>query len=107
VTGEPLLRREADGVATLTLNRPDKRNALDVATFQAIESAVADLERRTDEIGVVVLRGAGSCFLRGRGHLQANPLAPASLPGIGDRTAREPAAAGCRGRARALRNGRT
>jgi enoyl-CoA hydratase/carnithine racemase len=65
MTGEPLLRREADGVATLTLNRPDKRNALDVATFQAIELAAADLERRTDEIGVVVLRGAGSCFSAG------------------------------------------
>lgn len=65
MTGEPLLCREADGVATLTLNRPDKRNALDVATFQAIELAAADLERRTDEIGVVVLRGAGSCFSAG------------------------------------------
>jgi enoyl-CoA hydratase/carnithine racemase len=61
----PLLRQESDGVVTLVLNRPAKRNALDIATFTELEAAAADLERRTDEVGVVMLRGAGSCFSAG------------------------------------------
>lgn len=65
MTADPLLRRDKDGVATLTLNRPEKRNALDVATFQALESAAADLEQSTEKVGVVVLRGAGRCFCAG------------------------------------------
>jgi hypothetical protein len=32
-TGGVVLREDASGVAYLTLNRPDKRNALDIATF--------------------------------------------------------------------------
>jgi enoyl-CoA hydratase len=56
---------EANGAATLTLNRPAKRNALDIGVFQALEGFLDDIAARTDEIGVVVLRGAGSCFSAG------------------------------------------
>jgi len=52
------------GVFTLTLNRPDKRNALDTATIDALAQALAraDLER---EIRVVAIRGAGKDFCAG------------------------------------------
>lgn len=52
------------GVRRLTLNRPDKRNALsnDLRTelFAALEAADRDAEARA-----IVLRGAGSCFSAG------------------------------------------
>jgi enoyl-CoA hydratase/carnithine racemase len=58
-----VLRADRGGVAELTLNRPDKLNALNVALFEALEAHVADLERAP--AGVVVLRGAGRCFSAG------------------------------------------
>jgi enoyl-CoA hydratase/carnithine racemase len=60
----PLVTRtNLDGVAHLTLNRPDKLNALNVALFEALETHVADLEHTP--VGAVVLRGAGRCFSAG------------------------------------------
>jgi len=60
-----LVRREDDdGLSWLTLNRPDKLNALTVAMFQELRDHAADL-RRDDTVGCVVLRGAGKCFSAG------------------------------------------
>jgi enoyl-CoA hydratase len=61
----PLQRADRDGVATLTLNRPDKRNALNVELFELLDQHLAVLEAQTDTIGVVLLRGAGTCFSSG------------------------------------------
>lgn len=60
-----LLRRAVDGpVATLTLNRPDKRNALNSALVTALKDALRDLA--TDPaVRVVVLTGAGGTFSAG------------------------------------------
>lgn len=62
---EGLLRYEAvRGVATLTLDRPEKRNALNAALVQALKDAVA---RAAADPGVrvVALRGAGKDFCAG------------------------------------------
>ena len=58
-----VLRSDQDGVALLTLNRPDKLNALNVPLFQALEGHIADLEKTPAR--AVVLRGAGRCFSAG------------------------------------------
>lgn len=58
-------RDDKDGVATLTINRPDKLNALNVAVFQALEAHIAAPETQTDTVGCVVLRGGGKCFSAG------------------------------------------
>lgn len=63
--GETVLRENRDGCAYLTINRPDKLNSLNVAVFQDLMGHVEALERETDAIGVVVLRGAGRCFSAG------------------------------------------
>jgi enoyl-CoA hydratase/carnithine racemase len=60
-----VLRQDVDGAATLTLNRPDKLNALNVELFAALAAEVERIERQTDSVGVVVLRGAGRCFSAG------------------------------------------
>jgi enoyl-CoA hydratase len=57
-TEGPLLVEVADRVATLTINRPDVRNALDRETVEAMTAALADLEGRED-VGAIVLTGAG------------------------------------------------
>ena len=55
---------EADGTALLTLNRPDKRNALSRAFRDEIVRRLDELAKR-DEIRVVVLTGAGPAFCAG------------------------------------------
>jgi enoyl-CoA hydratase/carnithine racemase len=68
-----LLRDDADGVATLTLNRPQARNALSLAMLEALQKALADIAADTSA-RVVVIRGAGPAFCAGhdlkevRGH---------------------------------------
>ncbi|MCG8690900.1 MAG: enoyl-CoA hydratase, partial [Minwuiales bacterium] len=51
-------------VATLTMNRPDRRNAMSSAMLEAMLDALGRLAVDTD-VGVVVLTGAGSAFCAG------------------------------------------
>ena len=58
-------RHDAEGVCTLTLDRPDKLNALDTAAFRALDEHLSALERDEGNVGCVVLRGAGRGFCAG------------------------------------------
>jgi methylglutaconyl-CoA hydratase len=51
-------------VVTLTLDRPDRRNALDPTLLGALASAIDDVSG-DDDVRVVVLTGAGSAFSAG------------------------------------------
>lgn len=53
------------GLATLTLNRPEKLNALTAGVFEALERHISWLEGAPVQVQVVVLRGAGPCFSAG------------------------------------------
>lgn len=57
MTGTVLSTTDA-GIATLTINRPEKRNALNAQTRRALLEALSALESREDA-RVVVIRGAG------------------------------------------------
>ena len=54
----------ANHVATLTLNRPEKRNALDDATIAELKRCFAEADG-DDGVRVVLLRGAGKDFCAG------------------------------------------
>jgi enoyl-CoA hydratase len=61
-----LVRREnSGGAATLTLNRPEKLNALNKDMFEALEVHADAIARETKTIGLVILRGAGGNFSAG------------------------------------------
>lgn len=63
---ERILRHDsADGLCTLTLNRPDKLNALDTQTFEELDAILATLEMQADRIGCVILKGSGRAFCAG------------------------------------------
>ena len=62
-TGE-VLAEVADGVGTITLNRPERRNAMSDAMLSVLGPTLARLERDPD-VGVVVLTGAGGAFCAG------------------------------------------
>jgi methylglutaconyl-CoA hydratase len=78
----------SDGVATLTLNRPDKRNALDAETVQALHESVLAMDRTAD-VRVMVLRGAGPDFCAGADLEQLERIAAGADPleNIADATA--------------------
>ena len=62
---DPLLVERTDGVVTLTLNRPESLNSLDVALKEALRAAVDDVA--TDpSCRAVVLTGAGRAFCVGQ-----------------------------------------
>ena len=54
----------AEGIATLTLNRPEKRNALNGALVDALHDALGEVAA-DPEVRVVALRGAGADFCAG------------------------------------------
>lgn len=60
-----VVRTDHKGVATLTLNRPEKLNALSKEVFEALEEHVDAIQRETKTVGVVVLRGAQGNFSAG------------------------------------------
>jgi len=62
---EPLvIRNDADGVSTLTLNRPEKLNALTLPMFAELRHHV-DALTNDDSIGCVILTGRGRSFCAG------------------------------------------
>jgi len=59
-----LMLEVADRIATLTVNRPDKLNALNDATIAELGQAI-DQIRVDDSIGGVIITGAGRAFVAG------------------------------------------
>ena len=64
MTESPVVRTDVEGVATLTLNRPDKLNALNPAMFEALRAEL-DALAADESVGCVVLTGAGRAFCAG------------------------------------------
>src|SRR5689334_7977631 len=77
ITDKLLLRRDADGVAWLTLNRPAARNALSLGLMEAL---VAELDAIASDaaVKVVVIAGAGPAFCAGHDlrELRSQPRQP-------------------------------
>lgn len=60
-----VLREDKDGLATLTLNRPEKLNSINVEMFIELRAHIDKIALETDRVGLVMLRGAGKCFSAG------------------------------------------
>lgn len=63
-TKQLLLRRDADGVTTLTLNRPEQFNALSGVLVNELQAALEDIGEN-QSVRVVVIAGAGPAFCAG------------------------------------------
>lgn len=64
MSDERVVAESSEGVFTLTLNRPDKRNAIDSRMVEALHREL-DRAEHDSEVRVVVLRGAGKDFCAG------------------------------------------
>ncbi|MEM7097448.1 MAG: enoyl-CoA hydratase/isomerase family protein [Pseudomonadota bacterium] len=58
-------RENLDGIAILSLNRPDALNALSPLLFEELRTHVDEIAQQTEEVGVVILRGEGRSFSAG------------------------------------------
>ncbi|MGA2635783.1 MAG: enoyl-CoA hydratase-related protein [Terracidiphilus sp.] len=58
-----ILTESGSGVMTITLNRPEKRNALNPLLIEELTEALREAE--TCDCGIVILTGAGSAFCAG------------------------------------------
>lgn len=61
---ELLLLEKRDRLALITLNRPEKRNALSIALRDEIDQCLGELEA-DDDVSVAVITGAGPVFCAG------------------------------------------
>lgn len=61
---EPVLTEVSDGVAVITINRPEARNAVNGAVARGLAAAIDELEARSD-VRVLILTGAGGTFSAG------------------------------------------
>ena len=75
----PLLVVQTGRVRRLTLNRPDKRNALNFALTQALVQALAEADA-DDGVGCILLSGAGRGFCAGADLSEFKTLTPANQP---------------------------
>jgi enoyl-CoA hydratase/carnithine racemase len=64
MTDQPILTERDGIVVRLTLNRPERRNVLDRAMWQALEAAVRAASA-DDSVRCIVLTGAGDAFAAG------------------------------------------
>ena len=60
-----VLRENHGGAAVLTLNRPEKLNALSKDLIEELDGQVEAIARETKSVGLVILRGAGGNFSSG------------------------------------------
>ena len=74
----PVLSEVSDGVGVITLNRPEVKNAIDMATAEAMVAVLDDFAAR-DDVVVLVLTGAGSTFCAG---MDLKAFARGEMPAI-------------------------
>jgi len=81
---ETILFEIADGVATLTLNRPDKLNSFTVQMHEEIRVALKEIQAEGSGVRVLLLTGAGRGFCAGQ-DLSDRAVAPGSeAPDLGE-----------------------
>jgi enoyl-CoA hydratase len=64
-----------DGIATLTVNRPERLNAIDRAMMEELGVAIDELRAR-DDVGGIVVTGAGRAFVAGADIAELAALGP-------------------------------
>src|SRR5260370_17087172 len=74
---QTLLLEISGNVATITLNRPEKRNAISTPMIAELQTALDEIER--SHARVAILTGAGKAFCAGL-HLDILPPIPKQPP---------------------------
>src|SRR5689334_1474082 len=78
---DPVLTERRDGVLLITLNRPDARNAVNLAVAEGVASALETLDG-DDDLTVGIISGAGKGFSAG---MDLKAFVTGERPWVGDR----------------------
>ena len=78
---EPVLTERRDGVLLITLNRPEARNAVNLALAEGVAGALDELDADGD-LAVGVISGAGAGFCAG---MDLKAFVTGERPWVGDR----------------------
>src|SRR5918999_3206173 len=81
MSDDPVLTERRDGVLLITLNRPEARNAVNLALAEGVAAALDDLDG-SDDVSVGILTGAGSGFCAG---MDLKAFVSGERPWVGDR----------------------
>jgi enoyl-CoA hydratase/carnithine racemase len=75
---ELVTRQDQDGIAIISLNRPEALNALSPSLFVELRAHVEALAQQSETVGCVILRGNGRSFSAGNDlkAMQAGDIAP-------------------------------
>ncbi|GAA2399441.1 enoyl-CoA hydratase/isomerase family protein [Mycolicibacterium llatzerense] len=65
IDNDDLLIENLDGVLHVTINRPERRNALSNSVVEGLEQVIAYIHDNPAEVRALVLRGAGGIFCAG------------------------------------------
>jgi len=79
MAADPVLVERSNDVVTLTLNRPEIRNAMNVELTDAFAHAVDQISKDPD-VRAVIVTGAGKAFCSGGDLGWINPGPGASVP---------------------------
>jgi len=79
---DEILVSVADGIATVTMNRPAQRNAMNRALLDGLRTSFDDLDGRAD-VRVIVVRGAGPVFCAGMDLKEMEARSGAADPEVG------------------------
>jgi len=98
---DEVLVEVADGVAVITINRPEARNAVNEAVARAVAAAIDELDPRSD-VSAFVLTGAGGTFsagmdLKGFARGENSTAGGRGFGGITERPPAKPAVAAVEG----------
>lgn len=86
MSNDLLVVTDAEGVRTITLNRPEKRNALNTELTTAIRDALLGCDREP-EVKAVVITGAGRGFCAGADLKEFSDLTPDQADRVVERAA--------------------
>lgn len=79
---ETLIVQRDEGVVTVTMNRPERKNAMNGVMLQELQSTFEEVERTAAD-RVLVLTGAGGAFCSGADLSDPNgPASDPSIPGV-------------------------
>jgi 2-(1,2-epoxy-1,2-dihydrophenyl)acetyl-CoA isomerase len=77
-TPQSILIKNEAGIATIELNRPQKKNSLSIAGMLEIQAAIESLQKNT-EVRVIRIKGSGGSFCAGRDLSDVNPQTDETL----------------------------
>ena len=72
----------SDGICTITVNRPDKMNALNIETISEMGSAIAEAVENTEIVGIIITGEGPKAFVAGADIAEFSAFSPLQAKGM-------------------------